>query len=85
MHDILYVDDVVVCSDSWDEHIVPNKSPAITEPLTNLLRKSAKFQGTEHCQLAFARVKAILTYEPVLAAPNFLRPFKLAADVCDVG
>ena len=34
---------------------------------------------------AFNQIKAILACEPVLAAPDFGAPFKLAVDACDVG
>lgn len=58
---------------------------AITEPLTNLLRKSVPYKWTELCQRAFEQVKAVLTCEPVLMAPDFKKTFKLAVDACDVG
>ena len=63
---------------------VPNFA-AVTEPLTNLLKKDVKFSWTEACEQAFASVKAILACEPVLLAPNFEAPFKLAVDACDIG
>lgn len=40
---------------------------------------------TEDCDSAFKSVKAILAREPVLLAPNFDAPFKLAVDACDIG
>lgn len=63
---------------------VPNFA-AVTEPLTNLLKKDVKFVWTEACEHAFGGVKAILACEPVLLAPNFDIPFKLAVDACDFG
>ena len=57
---------------------------AITEPLTRLLQKNAKFQWTEQCQFAFEQLKAMLQRAPVLSAPDFTRPFKLAVDASDV-
>lgn len=57
----------------------------VTEPLTNLLRKDVKFKWSDSCQAAFDKVKAILSCEPVLRAPNFDAPFKLAVDACEVG
>lgn len=63
---------------------VPNFA-AVTEPLTNLLRKGIKFVWTDGCQSALDKIKAILSCEPVLAAPDFELPFKLAVDACDVG
>lgn len=58
---------------------------AVTEPLTNLLRKDVKFSWSDQCQIAFEKVKAILSCEPVLAAPDFEVPFRLAVGACDVG
>ena len=61
----------------------PNFS-SITEPLTQLLRKDMKFVWTEQCQSAFEKLKAMLQNAPVLSAPDFSRPFKLAVDASDV-
>ena len=61
----------------------PNFS-SITEPLTQLLRKDSKFVWTEQCQSAFEKLKAMLQNAPVLSAPDFNRPFKLAVDASDV-
>ena len=57
----------------------------ITEPLTNLLKKSTKFKWNDKCQDAFDRLKAILKSAPVLLAPDFDKCFKLAVDASDVG
>ena len=57
----------------------------ISAPLTNLLKKNIKFIWTQSCQEAFDKLKAILKSEPVLAAPDFQKPFKLAVDASDVG
>ena len=61
----------------------PNFS-AVTEPLTQLLRKNTPFVWTEPCQLAFEKLKAMLQSAPVLSAPDFNRPFKIAVDASDV-
>ena len=60
----------------------PNFS-TITEPLTNLLKKKVKFAWSEPCQQAFDTLKAILQSAPVLSAPDFTLPFKLAVDASD--
>ena len=57
----------------------------IYAPLTNLLKNNIKFVWTQSCQEAFDKLKAILKSEPVLAAPDFQKPFKLAVDASDVG
>lgn len=61
----------------------PNFS-TITEPLTTLLKKNVRFVWTENCEIAFEKLKAMLVSAPVLSAPNFERPFKLAVDASDV-
>lgn len=63
---------------------VPNFA-VVTGALTDLLRKSVKFEWSESCQVAFEQLKAILSSQPVLVAPNFSLPFKLAVDACDIG
>lgn len=63
---------------------VPNFA-AVTAPLPNLLRKGMRYVWTEECQVALDQVKAILSCEPVLTAPDFTAPFKLAVDACDAG
>ena len=58
----------------------------ISAPLTNLLKKNIKFVWTQSCQEAFDKLKAILKSEPVLAAPDFQKPFlKLAFGASVVG
>ncbi|XP_072171900.1 uncharacterized protein [Diadema setosum] len=57
----------------------------IAAPLTNLLKKGKKFVWSSDCQTAFESLKAILTRDPVLVAPDFGKPFKLAVDASDVG
>ena len=61
----------------------PNFS-TIAEPLTRLLSKRAKFIWSPEWEIAFQNLKAILESSPVLAAPNFSKPFKLVVDVSEV-
>ena len=61
-----------------------NFSPVVA-PLTDLLRKGAKFKWSDTCQAAFDKVKAMLSHSPVLAAPDFSKPFCIAVDSCDIG
>jgi len=58
---------------------------SLVVPLTNLLRKNEKFVWSESCQNAFDQLKAFLENDPVLAAPDFSKPFKLAIDASNVG
>ncbi|KAJ8257267.1 hypothetical protein GJAV_G00183750 [Gymnothorax javanicus] len=57
----------------------------ISEPLTNLLKKNAKFVWDEKCQNSFDQLKANLKNTPVLFSPNFKKEFKLAVDASDIG
>jgi len=54
----------------------PNFSE-ISEPLTSLLRV-VDFVWSNQCQASFDKLKAILISAPVLSAPNFDIPFKVA-------
>lgn len=57
----------------------------VATPLTNLLSPKVPFVWTELCQVVFDNLKALLSSCPVLAAPDFNRPFKLAVDASDFG
>lgn len=57
----------------------------VVSPLTNLLKAKVKFIWSDECQRSFEKLKAILVSEPVLAAPNFTKPFHMAIDASDVG
>uniref|UniRef100_A0AAY4AYL3 Gypsy retrotransposon integrase-like protein 1 n=1 Tax=Denticeps clupeoides TaxID=299321 RepID=A0AAY4AYL3_9TELE len=54
-------------------------------PLTELLRGRVQFSWNDECQNAFMSVKTLLCSTPVLAAPDFQRPFKLEVDASAVG
>ena len=62
-----------------------NNFSTLSAPLTNLLKKSQKFVWSQDCQNAFEQLKAMLQNAPVLSAPDFDKPFKLAVDASDVG
>ena len=66
----------------YDRKFCKNFS-GIAEPLTNLLKKSTKWD--DKCQDAFDHLKAILKSAPVFLAPDFDKCFKLAVDASDVG
>ncbi|XP_071943657.1 uncharacterized protein [Antedon mediterranea] len=57
----------------------------LVTPLTNLLKKNASFVWLEKCNNAFIKVKAMLSNEPVLMAPQFDKQFSLMIDASDVG
>jgi transposase InsO family protein len=57
----------------------------IAKPLHNLLKKGALFVWTQDHQLAFSTLKQALISAPVLALPNFAKPFCLETDACKNG
>jgi len=57
----------------------------ISKPLTNLLKKHVLFVWTEDHNRAFQTLKDALCNAPVLALPNFSRPFCIETDASDMG
>jgi hypothetical protein len=59
----------------------------ISKPLTNLLKKHTLFIWTSDHDSAFQTLKAALCQAPVLALPNFAKPFSIETDAseADVG
>lgn len=58
---------------------------SVASPLTDLLSPKVSFTWTEACQTAFQHTKSLLSNAPVLSAPRFDCPFKLAVDASDTG
>ena len=57
----------------------------IARPLHKLTQKGAKFKWTKECQDSFENLKYSLTHSPVLAFPDFTKPFILDTDASDQG
>ena len=57
----------------------------VAEPLTQLLQKKQMFNWKEDQQAAFDKVKRLLTTAPVLAMPDFEKPFLIHVDASDLG
>lgn len=55
------------------------------KPLTDLLKKGILFVWTEAAESAFQLLKQALISAPVLAVPNFNRPFTIETDASDYG
>ena len=58
---------------------------AMANPLYGLTHKDTAFDWTPKCEDAFNQLKAALTEAPVLAFPQFGRPFLLETDASGVG
>ena len=58
---------------------------SVVAPLTALISPKVAFKWTPESQTAFETAKLLLCSAPVLAAPNFDKPFKLEVDACVVG
>lgn len=63
---------------------VPNFS-SIVEPLTRLTKKETSFNWGDEQQKALDKVKEILSTEPVLAFPDYTKPFHIFTDASLVG
>ena len=57
----------------------------VSKPLTQLLKKNSVFLWTSTHQQAFQALKQALVTAPVLALPNFQKPFNIETDACDKG
>ena len=49
-------------------------------PLTHLTKKDVPYARCANCQKAFEKVKHALTHAPVLALPDFSKPFEVSCD-----
>nr|XP_010315745.1 uncharacterized protein LOC101248530 [Solanum lycopersicum] len=56
---------------------------AIAAPLTDLLKKDRDWNWSAACQAAFERLKLAVTEDPVLALPDFSKPFEVHTDASD--
>ena len=57
----------------------------ISKPLTNLLKKHALFIWTPDHDSAFQTLKTALCQAPVLALPNFAKPFSIETNASELG
>lgn len=52
----------------------------ITRPLTRLTSKKIKFIWSDECDAVFKQIKEMLLSPPILAYPDFSKPFRLTVD-----
>ena len=57
----------------------------IAKPLHQLTERDSTFRWTNECQEAFDRLRKVLSSAPVLAFPDFEKPFLLDTDASDAG
>lgn len=74
----------VIGTASWYRKFVPIFSQRIA-PLTNLLRKNAKFVWTPESETSFQALKEHLLTAPVLSCPDFLRTVTIQTDASGYG
>ena len=58
---------------------------SIAKPFHRLTEKTAKFEWSHECQVAFEELRRRLVTAPVLVFPDFTRPFILDTDASDIG
>lgn len=68
----------------WYRRFIPNFS-TITAPLTDLTKKGKRFEWGESAEAAMQTIKQILVSAPVLANPDYDKPFIIQSDASDVG
>jgi hypothetical protein len=63
------------------------KFSEMTAPLTELTKKNkpAKVKWTDECEASFVKIKDILSNKPVVALPDFSRPFTVRTDASSTG
>ena len=55
----------------------------ISRPLCNLLSKDIIFEWTEKCEIAFVKLKSMLTSAPIMQPPDWSLPFEIMCDASD--
>jgi hypothetical protein len=57
----------------------------IAKPMTRLLQKDTRFVWTPECDVAFHKLRTLLTSAPVLAQPDIEKPFDVYYDASGIG
>ena len=91
-----YIDDRVIYSDSWEEHLSTLKElfgrlrrargfVEVSVPLSDLLKKGKSEQVQWNEERAYSLLKEYLLQEPVLKLPDMMKLFVLRTDISGVG
>lgn len=68
---------------NWYRRFISDFS-RVAVPLTELTRAKIKFKWTAEADNAFVKLKSLLVSAPVLAMPDYSKPFSIACDASDV-
>lgn len=68
----------------WYRQFIPSFA-TLSAPLTDCLRKGKEFALTKEAEDAFQKLKEALTTAPVLAQPDFTKPFVIQCDASSLG
>ena len=68
---------------SYYRRFIPNFAE-VAKPLHQLTEKGQKFLWTDECNTAFERLKNRMVNSPILAHPDFTKPFVLDTDASDL-
>ena len=66
------------------KRFIPNLS-RLAKPLIDLLKKDAKFVWSDKCEKSFEELKENFISAPIMAHPDFTRPFVIRSDACNHG
>jgi len=69
---------------SWLRRYIRNFA-TLAAPLIELIKKGYKWSWTKECESAFNEIRERLINPPVMAAPNFSKPFVIRCDASSVG
>ncbi|KAJ1699376.1 hypothetical protein LUZ63_007888 [Rhynchospora breviuscula] len=79
---LIFFDDILIYSPTITDHVA--HITQVLQPLTDLTRKNA-FQWNPKAQTAFEQLKVAMTSTPVLALPDYSKPFVVEIDASALG
>lgn len=68
----------------WFSKFIPGFADLVA-PIRSLLPEAVPFSWKEPQEVALQKLKVVLSSEPILAHPNFSKPFRVEADASGVG